>query len=83
MSPSFRITVGSELDYEELVGDLYFEDMIVCVLSQEEGFENLQMKLYGNPEGGEWSFNLGEFEEALDALKKRMWDLRRIDSCKK
>ena len=54
--------------------------MIVCVLSQEEGFEKLRIKLYGNPEGGDWDFSLAEFEEALGALKKRMWELRRIDS---
>ena len=45
--------------------------MIVCVLSQEEGFEKLRIKLYGNPEVGDWDFSLAEFEEALGALKKK------------
>jgi len=80
MNPHFRITVGSEPDYEDLVGDLYFDDHIVCVLTQDEGFEAMRLELYASPEGGPWSFALADFEEALDALKKRMWELRRTES---
>lgn len=80
MTPRFRITVGSEPEYEDLVGDLYFDDHIVCVLTQEEGFHAMQMKLFGPPDGGAWSFSLTDFEEALGALKKRMWELRRTDA---
>ena len=80
MNPRFRITVGSEPEYEDLVGDLYFDDQIVCVLTQEEGFEAMQMKLFCPQDGGTWSFPLADFEEALAALKKRMWELRRARS---
>lgn len=80
MNPHFRITVGSEPEYEDLVGDLYFDDQIVCVLTQEEGFQAMQMKLFGQLNGEAWSFSLADFEEALAALKKRMWELRRTDS---
>ena len=80
MNSRFRITVGSEPEYEDLVGDLYFDDHIVCVLTQEEGFQAMQMKLFGQADGGAWSFRLADFEEALAVLKERMWELRRIDS---
>jgi hypothetical protein len=39
MNSRFRFTVGSEPDFEDLVGDLYFDDQLVCVLTQEEGLE--------------------------------------------
>ncbi len=80
MNPRFRITVGSEPEYEDLVGDLYFDDQIVCVLTQEKGFEAMQMNLFCPPDGRTWSFPLADFEEALAALKKRMWELRRTES---
>jgi hypothetical protein len=82
MNPRFRITVGSEPDYDDLVGDVYFDDSIVCVLTQEGGLESAQMELFNAPGGGTWKFALRDFEEALAALKKRMWELRRGDSGK-
>lgn len=80
MIPGFRFTVGSDTDYEDLVGDLYFNDHIVCVLTQERGFEAMQIRLHAPPHGSVWSFSLADFEEALAALKQRMWELRRTDS---
>ena len=46
MNPGFRFTVGSEPEYEDLVGDLYFDDQIVCVLTQELGFEAMRIELH-------------------------------------
>jgi hypothetical protein len=80
MNQQFRFTVGSEPEYEDLVGDLYFDDRIVCVLTQEGGFDAMQIQLHGPAEGGTWTFSLSDFEEALGALKKRMWELRRTES---
>ncbi len=80
MNSRFRFTLGSEPEYEDLVGDLYFDDCIVCVLTQEGGFEAMQIELHAPPQGGTWTFTLADFEEALAALKKRMWELRRTDS---
>ncbi len=79
MNPRFRFTVGSEPGYEDLVGDLYFDDCIVCVLTQEGGFDAMQIQLHGPPGGGIWEFSLSDFEEAVTALKQRMWELRRVD----
>ncbi len=79
MNTRFRFTVGSEPDYEDLVGDLYFDDVIVCVLTQEGGFSSMQVELHPNPKDGAWKFSLADFEEALAALKNRMWELRRTE----
>ena len=70
MSTRFRFTVGSEPEFEDLVGDLYFEDQIVCVLTQKGGFYAMQIQLYGPPGGGSWMFALSEFEDSLATLKK-------------
>lgn len=80
MNARFRITVGSEPDHEDLVGDIYFDNLIVCVLTQEAGFEVMQMEVFPPPGGGTWKFALRDFEQALAALKTRMWELRRTGS---
>jgi hypothetical protein len=79
MNSGFRFTVGSEPECEDLVGDLYFDDQIVCVLTQEEGFEAMRIRIYASTDGEPRSFSLADFEAALDALKARMWELRRTD----
>ena len=77
MNPRFRITVGSEPDYDDLVGDLYFDDHIVCVVTLERGFDGAEVEFFPPVGGGRWKFALREFEEALAALKKHLWELRR------
>jgi hypothetical protein len=79
MNPRFRFTVGSEPEYEDLVGDLYFDDAPVCILTQEKGFDAMEVQFLPAPGGDRWHFSLKDFEEALAALKKRMWELRRIE----
>jgi hypothetical protein len=80
MNARFRITVGSEPNYDDLVGNIYFDDCIVCIVTQEEGFDLMEVELFAPPEGSTWRFGLKDFEEALAALKNRMWELRRVDS---
>ncbi len=77
MNPRFRITVGSDPDHEDLVGDLYFDDQIVCVMTQEEGFDEMQIEIFSPKDGGTWKFALTDFEKAVAALKGRLWELRR------
>jgi len=79
MNPRFRFTVGSEPHYQDLVGDLYFDDEIVCVLTQESGFDAMDVQLHGPPGGGPWRFPLADFEAALEALKRRLGELRRTN----
>ena len=80
MNQRFRFTVGSEPGHEDTVGDLYFDDRIVCVLTQEGGFEAMVVEFHLPPGGGRWRFPLAEFEAALGALQQRKRELRRMDS---
>jgi hypothetical protein len=63
-----------------LVGDLYFDDQIVCALTQEQGFEAMQIEVHAPLRGGSCTFRLADFEAVLEALKRRMFELRRSDS---
>ena len=79
MNPRFRIVVGSDPDHEDLVGEIYFDDEIVAILSQESGIDRMEVEFVPRAGGKPWIFKLVEFEEALAAVKKRLWELRRTD----
>ena len=78
MNPRFRITVGSEPKHENLVGDLYFDDAVVCVITQELGFDAAEVEFFAPPTSGTWTFSLRDFDEAFGALKARLQKLQRI-----
>ncbi|MBI5432004.1 MAG: hypothetical protein HZA52_04155 [Planctomycetes bacterium] len=79
MDPRFRITIGSDPDHEDLVGELYFAGQIVCVLTQERGYEAMEIELHV-PRGEQKSvLPAAAFFEALEHLRKRMQELRRIE----
>jgi len=74
----FEFTVGSDLDYENLIADIGFDNQLVALITQEEGFENLRIQIYPPAVGDCWDFPLKEFEEVVQKAKQRLWELRKI-----
>jgi hypothetical protein len=73
-------TVGSDVDYEDLLADIGFNNQLVAILSQEEGFDNLRITLYPHPKGGNWEFKLEDFINIIEKAKNRLWGLQKITS---
>lgn len=73
----FEFSVGSDVDFEDLVADIGFDDNIVALLSQEEGFENLRIRIYPPKVGGFWDFRFDEFESIIQKARKQLFELRR------
>ncbi len=71
-------SVGSDSDFENLIADVGYNNNLVFLLTQEEGFENLRIRIYPPKDLEYWEFPLGEFEEIINAAKKRLWELRKI-----
>lgn len=78
INKKFRTDIVGDLDYEDLIADIYFEDQILAVLTQEDGFENLRIKIYPPKDKDFWNFKFDEFEDVIHHAKKRLWELRRI-----
>ena len=76
---NFKFSVGSDVDYENLVADIGFDNKLVALLTQEEGFENLRIQICFSSESKYWDFRLDEFEEIVQQAKKRLWELRKTD----
>ncbi len=78
INEKFRVDIVSDLECEDLVADIYFEDQIFAVLKQEDGFENMQIELYPTKNQPFWLFKISEFEQVIQYAKQRLWDLRKI-----
>ena len=77
INKKFRIEIVGDIDYEDLVADIYFEDQFLLMLSQEKGFENMQIEINTKQNQKLLVFKLSEFEEAINFAKNRLWELRR------
>lgn len=75
----FRISVGDDPEHEDLTAEIYYQELFIALLSQEQGFEKLQIEIFENPNGDTWSFLLEDFLEAIELSKKRLWELRKIE----
>jgi phage pi2 protein 07 len=76
---NFEFTVGSDIDYEDLIADIGFDNKLVALLTQEKGFDNIRILIYPPTEGDHWDFRLNEFEEIIHKAKNRLWELRKIE----
>ena len=76
----FKITVCSDPDHEDLIAEIYFDDEFVGLVSQEQGYESLDLELHPLKSGEPHRFKLKEFEAAVEKAKARLWELRRVSS---
>jgi hypothetical protein len=75
---NFEFTVGSDIDFEDLVADIGFENNLVALLTQEDGFQNLRIRIYPSKNQMFWDFRLDELEAIINKAKTRLWELRKI-----
>lgn len=71
----FSFDVGSDQEHEDLVADLYYKGEFICMVSQENGFDSLDIEISGT-----WTLKLDEFIMALNQVKKRLWELRKTST---
>jgi hypothetical protein len=77
MSNKFKIIISSDLDYEELCAEIYYGDQFVAILTQENGFENLEIEIYTAENNKIWVFKFKEFETILKEAKDQLWKMRK------
>jgi hypothetical protein len=78
MKGGFRIGLASDVDYEELIAEIYLEDKLIALLSQDKGFRALRIEFPGcelNQDAITREADLEGFliavQEAKTALRKR------------
>lgn len=73
----FKITVCSDREHEDLIAEIYFNDEFVGLVSQEQGYDSLDLELYPLRSGQPHRFKLKDFEAVVEKAKARLWELRR------
>jgi hypothetical protein len=72
MDPRFKLVIASDVDYEELVGELYFDDQVVCLVTREEGPTNMKLQIFPPKDGSSWIFPLADLTQALSHLQREL-----------
>ena len=74
---NFEFTVASDIDFEDLIADIGFENNLVAYLTQEDGFKSMRIRIFPPQNRDFWDFKLDEFVEILNRAKQRLWELRK------
>lgn len=74
----FRVEIASDVDFEDFVADIYYDNECIAMLSQEQGFDKLEIEIYPSKEKNTWKFRYSEFEKVLSYAKQRLWELRKL-----
>jgi len=77
MSEDFDFTFCDDPDYEDLVAEILFRGEFLALVSQESGFDFLDITLHPRKSGEPWQFKLKDFEAAIQKAKTRLWELRK------
>lgn len=74
----FEVQAMSDEDYDDLIVEVLYEGEFCCLVSQEQGFENLRVAVHPRRDGKAWDFSMKELEAALKKAAERLWELRRV-----
>jgi hypothetical protein len=77
MSEDFELTLCDDPDYGDLIAEIYFNGEFVGIVSQESGYESLDLSVHPRKNGEPWQFKLKEFEAAIQKARTRLWELRK------
>lgn len=75
-----RVVFATELDseFDDMLAEVYYKDELLILISQEQGFSNLDIHFYPQASDVQISFQLAQFEEAIAYAKQRLWELRKV-----
>lgn len=75
MESKLKIQICSDIDYNNLIAEIYFDEKFVALISQEDGVSNLKLEFPGlnqNEEAVIRKVDLDWFQEALLVAKKSL-----------
>lgn len=79
MQNKFRICICSDLDYEEMVADVCYEEDTVAMVTQEKGMDKMEIKISPpENEGNSWEFALDDYMAAIESAKQALIKMQKI-----
>lgn len=74
---NIEYSIGSDPEFKDLVADIGIQDQLIALLTQEEGYENMRIRIFPPINQKFWDLNLKDFENAIENAKKRLYDLKK------
>ena len=74
----FKIRICSDLDYEEMVADVCWNNNTVATINQDQGIDKFEVELFPSVDHTSWVFPLDEMIEILNKAKKKLKEMRRL-----
>ncbi len=78
----FNIVICSDLDHDEIVADICWNDIIVATVNQDKGLENLEIEIFDPIEEGfqSWNFPLNDWIIILQEAKNTLLTMQKMES---
>lgn len=79
MKDKFKIRLCSDLDYEEMVADISYENYTVATITQEKGIDNMEIEIFPPEKPTKsWKFSLNDFVEIIAFAKKSLIEMQKL-----
>ena len=73
----FSFVYCSDEEYDDLIAEISFQGEFLALLSQENGYEKIDIQLYSRKDNMPWKFKLKDLQNAIEEATKRLWELRK------
>jgi len=79
MDDKFKIRLCSDLDYEEMVADITYENRTIAMVTQEKGINNMEIEILitGN-QVNDGKFPLDAFVKAVEDAKNNLIRMQKL-----
>lgn len=79
LNKAFRVDILFPDKFQDMIAEIYYQNEFICLVSQEKGFNFLDIEIVRNSKDTHWKFNLADFETAIEYAKRRLWELRKTE----
>ncbi|HEX8279706.1 MAG TPA: hypothetical protein VF540_13470 [Segetibacter sp.] len=79
LDENWRVVLLFPDEFNDFIAEIYYQDVFLCMISQESGYDQLDIEIASKPNGEDWNFKLSDFEKAVERAKQRLWDLRKTE----
>ncbi len=78
MTPKLRVDALIPPDYEDMVAEGYIDEECLMIVSQENGFDSLDIEFLLRRDGKPWRVKYALVAELLQKCKDRLLELQRL-----
>jgi len=78
MNKKFKVEICSDLDYEEMVSYISFENHQIAIITQEKGIDNMEIEIFSPEEMHSWKLPMDDFVETILFAKKTLIEMQKL-----